>query len=72
MIRDFLPCIKEAIRKYVESKGGLLTDTDLLYNEEGIEPILLNELEEPLEHCLEWIGEILTEDLYEQNVYFAR
>lgn len=69
LIKDFLPCIKEAIRKCVESNGGLITAEVLLYNEEEIEQILLNELNEPLEHCLEWIGEILTEDLYEQNMY---
>lgn len=66
---DFLPCVTEAIRKYVESNGGLITAEDLLYKEEEIEQILLSELNEPLKHCLEWIGEILTEDLFEKNMY---
>ncbi|HEX9318680.1 MAG TPA: hypothetical protein VF884_07070 [Nitrososphaeraceae archaeon] len=37
-----------------------------------IEQILLNDLEEPVEYHLKWIGEILTEDLYEQNEYGSR
>jgi hypothetical protein len=71
-IGDGLPYIQEAIRKYVGSKGGSVTVDDLPYDEEEIEQILLNNLEEPVEYNLKWIGDILTEDLYEQNGYGSR
>lgn len=72
LIGDCLPYIKEAIRKYVESKGGSITVDDLPYDEEEIEQILLNDLDEPVEYNLKWIGKILTVDLSEQNGYGSR
>lgn len=61
--------LTEAIRRYIESKNGSVTDHDLFDIEWDLGSPLRQMLKEPIEYFAKWMAEDLSDNLIVQNGY---